>query len=194
MSQGFVNNSGIALPVAVANGGTGATTAATARSNLSAAVTGANGDITSLTNSTGVPVHGTNTNDNASAGYVGELVSSVIASGSAVSLSSNVDKDLTSISLTAGDWDVYGNVSIIFVGSVGTFGGCWISTTSATFPDASLRNGVSEPGGTYALIGVNAPYKRISISGTTTVYISARCTFPSSTASMSGGIYARRVR
>lgn len=37
----------------VAHGGTGATTAADARSNLSAAVTGANNDITSLTNMTG---------------------------------------------------------------------------------------------------------------------------------------------
>lgn len=37
----------------LANGGTGATTAATARSNLSAAVLGANGDITSLTGITG---------------------------------------------------------------------------------------------------------------------------------------------
>lgn len=39
--------------LAVANGGTGATTAPTARANLSAAVLGANGDITSLTGITG---------------------------------------------------------------------------------------------------------------------------------------------
>ena len=39
--------------LAVANGGTGATTAATARANLSAAVLGANNDITSLTGVTG---------------------------------------------------------------------------------------------------------------------------------------------
>jgi hypothetical protein len=42
-----------ALPVAVANGGTGATTAAGARTNLGAAASGANADITSMTGLTG---------------------------------------------------------------------------------------------------------------------------------------------
>lgn len=40
---------GIPTPIAIADGGTGATSAANARSNLSAAKTGANADITSLT-------------------------------------------------------------------------------------------------------------------------------------------------
>lgn len=44
----------VALPIPVAQGGTGATTAVTARSNLSAAASGANADITSMTALSGV--------------------------------------------------------------------------------------------------------------------------------------------
>src|SRR5574337_1898836 len=51
---------------------------------------------------------GTTTNDDAAAGYIGEVISSNIAVGSAVSLSSGTIANITSISLTAGDWDVYG--------------------------------------------------------------------------------------
>lgn len=43
-----VTTSGIATPIAVVDGGTGATSAASARSNLSAAASGTNSDITSL--------------------------------------------------------------------------------------------------------------------------------------------------
>jgi len=50
MSQGFINdNFAVPLPLAVASGGTGSATAATARAALSAAQSGANTDITSLT-------------------------------------------------------------------------------------------------------------------------------------------------
>ncbi len=55
-SGGPITTSGtltLAGTLAVANGGTGATTAATARANLSAAVLGANNDITSMTALTG---------------------------------------------------------------------------------------------------------------------------------------------
>ncbi|MEI8049600.1 MAG: hypothetical protein WCI92_19660, partial [Bacteroidota bacterium] len=46
------NAANVTGTVAIANGGTGATTAATARTSLGAAASGANGDITSLTNLT----------------------------------------------------------------------------------------------------------------------------------------------
>ena len=42
-------------------------------------------------------------------------------------------------------------------------------------------------------ISSNTPYLRVNVSTTTTVYISAICTFASGTVAMSGGIYARRV-
>src|SRR5216684_1358028 len=57
---------------------------------------------------------GTATNDNAAAGKVGEYISSTIATGSSVTLTTNTTANVTSISLTAGDWDVTGAVDFTF--------------------------------------------------------------------------------
>jgi hypothetical protein len=60
----------------------------------------------------GVPavgqIPGTATNDDAAAGKLGEIISSNIVVGSAVSLTTNTPANITSLSLTAGDWDVWG--------------------------------------------------------------------------------------
>lgn len=142
----------------------------------------------------GAQVQGTTAGGNAPAGYVGEFISSVIAYASAVSISSATAKNLTSISLTAGDWDVYGNVN--FFGAAVTLQDalCWVSTTSATLPDGSLYNGYTTSTSQMSGFGGNTPYVRISISSTTTVYISGYIILAASTCTMCGGIYARRVR
>lgn len=142
---------------------------------------------------------GTTTNNNAAAGSVGEFKSSSIPVGSAVSLSSGAAADITSISLTAGDWDVWGNV--ITNPASGTTTGAmqsWIGTTSATIP--TLPNG-----GAYIrddFLGANANNffawyvgtLRLSLSTTTTVYLSTQINFGVSTMSAYGFLGARRVR
>jgi len=139
----------------------------------------------------GVALKGTGTNDNASSGFVGQLVSSVIAFASAVSLSSGSDSNVTSISLTAGDWDVWGNISLTAnIAMSSGFG--WISTTSATTPDVSLYVGLSNQNAPF--MGFSVPSQRFSFSTTTTVYLSTQCSFASGTGSACGGIYARRRR
>jgi hypothetical protein len=143
----------------------------------------------------GVGIQGTTAGGNATASYVGELISSVIPNSSAVNTGSTARTNLTSISLTAGDWDVYGNVTFLSSNNTLTVGFCWISTTSATAPDYSLFSGVA---GTTAIvctfIGATAPYFRASLSATTTIYLSGSANFNTGTCGMSGGIYARRVR
>ena len=140
---------------------------------------------------------GTSTSDNATAGNVGELIESSIASGSAVSMTTATPANITSISLTAGDWDVWGNVWITLNGGTTTtqlIGA--INTTSATLPTApgagaytQLNTGtVGQPW------GWPAGQRRISISGTTTVYLVGQASFSGSTLSMYGYIGARRVR
>src|SRR5690349_16625741 len=73
---------------------------ATLKTSIGFASSGVNTDITSLA--------GTATNDDAAAGKIGEYIESEVLSGSAVSLTTNTAANITSISLTAGDWDVWG--------------------------------------------------------------------------------------
>ncbi len=141
----------------------------------------------------GCSIQGTTAGGNAAAGYVGEVISSSIAFASATALTSTTPKDLTSISLTAGDWDIYGNIA--FQASAANFltNYAWVSTTSATVPDISLYANVNDNGG-FNFSGLNTPYVRASISATTTYYISGRAVFGGGTANMCGNIFARRVR
>ncbi len=142
----------------------------------------------------GVAVQGTTAGGNAASGNVGELISSVINNASAVSILSNTPKNLTSISLTAGDWDVFGNITFIQATVTLQNAFCWISTTSATLPDASLYNDFTTSTSQMAQFGLGAPYFRASISTTTTVYLSGQVALAAGTCVMCGGIYARRVR
>ncbi len=138
---------------------------------------------------------GTTTNDLAVAGTVGEYFSSYIAVGSPQSMSTGTAMNVTSVVLTAGDWDVEGNVNLINTGSTVTATQCGLSSTSATLPtDGSevssgiLGTTVSETD------GVALPRKRFSLASQTTVYLVAKATFSIGTFGSYGGITARRVR
>jgi len=137
---------------------------------------------------------GTTTNNNASTGKVGEFISSQIAVGSAISLSTATATNLTSISLTAGDWNVWGNATFSNSGTASNFQ-VGISSTSATFPDPSFVAGMSFS--TFAMTGAFqacAPQQRISLSGTTTIYIVVQANFNTGAVTACGGVYARRIR
>jgi hypothetical protein len=144
---------------------------------------------------------GTTTNDNAAAGSVGEFVSSVILNGGTlVSLTSTTAVTIVSISLTAGDWDVWGNVN--YNGGASTlvvYAACGLSLTNNGIPDASLYS--SNSYGTAGLavfaannVGFSVPQQRFSFSTTTTVYLVTNQQFSVSTMTAAGGIYARRMR
>lgn len=150
---------------------------------------------TSLTfNPTTGGIVGTTTNNNADAGKVGEVISSSVLFASAVSLSNNTAANVTSISLTAGDWDVWGNVFITASGA-STVYEVWSSNTSATAPDVSLLNAfVTAAGIGLGDLGMNIPYRRVSLSGTTTVYLSCLVAFSTGACTACGNIFARRAR
>lgn len=132
---------------------------------------------------------------NAAAGSVGQLVTSNIPVGSATSLVANTAKDVTSISLTAGDWDIHGNVSINGSAQNISSALCWCNTTSATAPDTSMYN-VFTAAATTLLNnwGSNTPFLRVNVATTTTVYLSAQANFATGTTTACGSIFARRVR
>lgn len=136
---------------------------------------------------------GTTTNNSASAGSVGEFISSVISNASSVTVSSNTGSNVTSINLTAGDWDVWGNVSFKGLGSAINQMIAWVSTTSASLPDTSLYNNVVSSS-LLTNTGIQARCIRVSVSGTTTVYLSCFLGNTTGSGSANGGIFARRVR
>ena len=145
----------------------------------------------------GVEIEGTATNDSATAGYVGEVVSSSVASGSAVSLTTSITANVTSISLTAGDWDVTGQVAFQF-SAAPTAIIANINTTSATLGTVGITSPYSSLQSTTFTSGATQfqglPMGRLSLSATTTVYLLAYATFASGTSSAYGWIWARRAR
>jgi len=195
---------GLTTALSVAQGGTASTTAAAARTALSAAASGANADITSMTALTainrtgGTSIKGTNTNNNAAAGDVGEYIESTIAFGAAISLTTGVTANVTSISLTAGDWDVSG---VVLMDSGATTNVTRVSAgTSSTSATADVTKGYYShihsgyvPGsGQFRAMPLNT--SRFSLSGTTTIYLVALANFTVSTCTAYGTISARRVR
>ncbi len=138
-------------------------------------------------------VLGTQTNDNAAAGFLGEFMSSIIVSGSAVTFPSNAVTDLTPLSLTAGDWDVWANINFATLGTAPTEVTAWTSLSSATLPDPSTFNSASV-GTIPSNIGIDAPYQRVSLGSTTTVFVSGLLSNTSGDGTACGAIYARRAR
>jgi len=149
----------------------------------------------------GVYILGTITNDSASAGYVGEYISSIISANTSVGTSGQMF-DLTSISLTAGDWDVSGLVLY--------------KRNGATFTSTDLELGLSTTSGnsftglvygsnaldnidvvptTFNTTSLSLPAVRISISSTTTHYLKGYvATYTSGTPQYICRVSARRVR
>lgn len=139
------------------------------------------------------------TNDLAQTGDIGEYVESVIASGSAVSIVNGTAKTITSISLTAGDWDIDTSMYFLFPAAtsvtqtIASISGTTntLDTTSGKFASHSYTAFV--PGNATSL-SENIPPYRLSLSGTTTVFMIAQANFTVSTLTVYGLIRARRAR
>lgn len=144
-------------------------------------------------------ITGVTTVSSASAGTLGEQISS--ANNTPVALTSATAANVTSILLTAGDWEVSGTV--LFTPAVTTTVSvisASSSTTSATLPSTTLdANGHptvliagSLATGTIQRLGIS-PY-RVNVSTNTTVYLLGYSIFATSTMTATGVIRARRVR
>lgn len=148
----------------------------------------------------GVEIQGTTAGGSATAGFVGEVISSVLLVGSAVSLSTGAAKTVTSISLTAGDWDIWGEVWLSVNGST-TLSEliASVNTTTNAIPTVPATNTSY-----YQLFGLTtgagannvfpAPMCTASVSSTTSYFLVTQVNFAVSTASAYGKIMARRRR
>lgn len=136
---------------------------------------------------------------NPAAGSLGELISATVTLGAAIGLTSTVISDITSIPLTAGDWDIEGVIGL--VPGTGTLQGygAWINTTSVTNPGQPNAGAfVQQSGLSIAGAGSYTVYPtgkmRINVSAPTTAYLSIQPSFVGGTYSGFGFIGARRVR
>ncbi len=164
---------GVTGALAITNGGTGATTAAVARTNLGAASSSGVTDASS-----------------AAAGIVGQVLEiTTTATANATYTAVNAAQ----LALTAGDWDVTGVIRFNSSSAPYTVFVAGLNTTSATQP--SFPNAVQLNVPTSATTQqVSVPSVRFNISANTTVYLVALAIFASGTSTVDGYIRARRIR
>lgn len=146
----------------------------------------------------GVAIVGVSTNSNAATGEVGEYRSSSILAGSAVALTSGVTANITSVPLTAGDWEISSTVAFApNAATTSTSSNAGISTTSATLPTAGAENNLAAINTSFAA-GQNAVLSvgvmRLKLAAPTTVYLVAASIFAVNTMSAYGFIGATRAR
>lgn len=146
---------------------------------------------------------GTTTNGNAKTGYIGEFLTSTVAVGSAVSLTTATAADVTTLALTAGDWDISATIDHALAAASTTVISSGISLTSNTMPTQPGGSGLgTDPlsvqsvvlttnTGTYSQ---DIQPVRLSIAATTTVHLVAKDTFSAGAVTAYGTIRARRVR
>ena len=139
---------------------------------------------------------GVTTNTAAATGYVGEYIESFAGPVSAPA--SNIYGNLTSITLTAGDWDISATtISILNTGVsivVAVSGFCTASGNSIVGMTYGDTGGYSSPPTASILPTITIPPKRVSINATTTYYLKMGMTYSSGTPQFQGRISARRVR
>jgi hypothetical protein len=139
---------------------------------------------------------GTATNDDAAAGYIGEYVASVITSSTNFP-STGTYGDLTSISLTAGDWDVDAVIDVSKNGATitGILFGISVTTGNSS---TGLQAGDSRSSCFLPTASDNGsgsiPRFRKSLSGTTTIYFKYEAAFSVATPQATGRLSARRPR
>ena len=138
---------------------------------------------------------GTATNDNAAAGSVGECIESTV--GLTNCPATGVYGDLTSISLTAGDWDVSCTASFVVNGATITNVLAGISATSGN-SSVGLVQGYNYaqilPPTTAYNSDVAVSLVRVPLNATTTYYLKYRSTYSAGTPQCAGHIIARRFR
>ena len=174
---------------------------ATNTANIPSGTTGTGSAVLQTSPTINTPlILGVTDGSNAPAGYIGEYVSGDVPIGSAVNLISLTPTSITSISLTAGDWDVWGQVTITTNASAtATNHIAWIGTTTGSFPPTDdnfpLSHFPFSMGASNAIDMALAP-KRMSITSTTTYYLEAYDSFSGAGAACTayGRIEARRVR
>ena len=132
----------------------------------------------------------------AAPGMVGEVISSAVLNPG-VAVTSGVVKNVATLPLTAGDWDVQGAVGLAPSGNTLTSMVGGISTTSGANDPVDVGVSRSTINGTTAMFSsaiLPLGPCRVSLSAPATYYLVANATFASGTCTAYGNIWARRAR
>ena len=154
-----------------------------------------------VTVASAIGIKGTVLADSAQGGSIGEVITSSIVTGSSIALTSVTSANVTSIALSAGDWDVDGRVCFTLASTttMGYLSG-GINSVSATLPVNNAGVATQVGAGTNAVVDITVDPSlsisrvRINIAAPATIYLVARAKFATSTCKAYGAIYARRAR
>ena len=122
----------------------------------------------------------------------------VTATGTSTSLATGTPANITAstISLTAGEWDISADVNFVATGATTTLAGPFIgsiSTTSATpVANQQFQFPVVATTSTYNITGA-VPTTRLVLTSTTSVYLVAQATFTAGSVATTGVIRARQI-
>lgn len=131
----------------------------------------------------------------------GNLSSSIIAAGSATSLTTATPKTITSLTLGVGTWRVYGYVDYVLAAATTTVLQHGFATTTNSFTNslqAQDTNSTVEAGlttATLTLTGQATPFQQITVtSGTQQVFMVGEATFSAGTVTAYGSMYATQSK
>jgi hypothetical protein len=144
---------------------------------------------------------GTSTNDNATAGNVGEEITGIQSTYTNFTTTATY-QNITSVSLTAGDWDISaeGTLSVNSSTLTATANAIYVvaTATAASTGSTEGKNIVyiaqSAPTGSANKISISVPPHRVSIASTTSYYLNAQATFTAGNPQFVGSLRARRIR
>lgn len=129
----------------------------------------------------------------------GNISSSVIASGSAVSLTTATAKNITSLSLTAGTWQLYGYIDYVTASATTTLmqEGFGTTTNSFTFTGQAQDNALAliQPLTTTSItLTIPTPVVQVTLASTTTVYMVGEATFSAGSVTAYGTFFAKQIK
>lgn len=194
VSGPFIVSSGISSPIFKnLNGG-----ASFGDINYSTSILGSTVTVTPPVTLTG-GIQGKADGSRAASGIVGEVIESKVPNLFVLSIASNTPTNVTSISLTAGDWEVSGGIIMPGSGITSPTSANYtgsISPTSGTHLADGTQVTNTEPTKTTtdSYVSISLPPRTISLTATTTYYLVASRVFSAGTCWAGGYLHARRVR
>lgn len=165
--------------------------------NLSSLSVSGSTVLNNLTFSSTAGIIGVTNGSSADAGSVGEYINAFVSSASAVSLTTAVSANITSIPLSPGDWDIGGKIG--FVAGTGTtvtlMSGNIDTTSAATYnADTAVTMAQISTLSTGTGLSFAIDTRRVNITVASTYYLNCFAGFGTSTLKGYGGIWARRIR